>query len=77
MNQERFFIADFYCHEGRLVVELDGKSHNYQKDYDRLRSYIINNLGIEVIRFRNREIENDIGRVLMRLKTILGEGTHP
>ena len=77
MNQERFFIADFYCYEGRLVVELDGNTHDYQKEYDELRSYIINNLGIEVIRFRNRDIENNIGKVLIRLKTILGEGTHP
>lgn len=51
MNQKRFFIADFYCHEGRLVVELDGRNHDYQREYDALRSYIINDLGIEVIRF--------------------------
>jgi len=77
MNQKRFFIADFYCHEGRLIVVLDGKSHDYQKDYDELRSWIISNLGIEVIRFRNRQIQNDIETVLFRLRTILGERTHP
>jgi very-short-patch-repair endonuclease len=77
LNQKRFFIADFYCHEGRLVIEIDGKNHDYQEERDELRSYIINNLGIEVIRFRNREIENDIERVLVGLKTILGERTHP
>ena len=68
MNQKRFFIADFYCHEGRLIVELDGKNHDYQKDYDELRSYIINNLGIEVIRFRNSQIDGDIETVLLKLK---------
>jgi len=77
MNQKRFFISDFFCHEDRLAVELDGMNHNHRKDYDELRSYIINNLGIKVIRFRNREIENDIERVLLKLKTKLTERTHP
>jgi len=73
LNQKRFFIADFYCHESQLVIEIDGKSHDYQKEYDELRSYIINNLGIEVIRFRNGDIENDIKEVLTKLKAVLGE----
>jgi very-short-patch-repair endonuclease len=63
MNQKRFFIADFYCHEKRLVVEIDGKNHDLQKEYDKLRSYIINNLGINVIRFRNGQIVNDLEEV--------------
>jgi len=33
-----FFIADFYCHEVRLVIEIDGEYHNRQKDYDDGRS---------------------------------------
>ncbi len=77
MNQKRFFIADFYCHEGQLVVELDGKNHDYQKDYDELRSHIINNLGIKVVRFRNSQIYDDIETVLQKLKTELNERTHP
>ncbi|MCJ7458208.1 MAG: endonuclease domain-containing protein [candidate division Zixibacteria bacterium] len=77
MNQKRFFIADFYCYEKRLVVEIDGKNHDLQKEYDELRSYIINNMGINVIRFRNGQIVNNLERVLVRLKTVFYEGTHP
>ena len=77
MGKETFFIADFYCHENRLVVEIDGKSHDYQKEYDELRTYIINNLGIEVVRFPNKEIETDINRVLEKLRLALTHGTHP
>jgi very-short-patch-repair endonuclease len=29
-----FFVADFYCHEKKLVIELDGKIHEKQKEYD-------------------------------------------
>jgi very-short-patch-repair endonuclease len=77
IDKETFFIADFYCHEKRLVVEIDGKNHDLQKEYDELRSYIINNLGINVIRFRNGQIVNNLEGVLVRLKTVLYEGTHP
>ncbi len=77
INRNTFFIADFYCHENRLVVEIDGRSHDFQKEYDELRTYIINNLGIDVIRFRNKEIEKDIEKVLIKLKAILCERTHP
>ena len=77
MGKETFFIADFYCHENRLVVEIDGKSHDYQKEYDELRTYIINNLSIEVVRFPNKEIEIDINRVLAKLRLALTHGTHP
>ncbi|HEX9062748.1 MAG TPA: endonuclease domain-containing protein [Clostridia bacterium] len=57
-DKNRFFIADFYCHDKKLVVEIDGKIHEKQKDYDKLRTQIINQLGITVIRFTNEEIEN-------------------
>ena len=77
LNKKTFFIADFYCHENRLVVEIDGKNHDYQKEYDELRTYIINNLDIEVVRFRNEEIEVDIDKVLEKLRDMLIRRTHP
>ena len=77
MNNERFFIADFYSRERHAVLELDGKTHEYQKDYDQLRTEIINTLGVMVVRFRNEEIESDLPRVLRKLGQLLKEGTHP
>lgn len=68
---KKFFIADFYCHEEKLVIEIDGKSHDYQRDYDEMRTYIINELGIRVVRFKNEEIENDIEKVLGELKRLI------
>ena len=41
-GRKRFFVADFYCYACKLVIELDGPIHNYQKDYDELRTYIMN-----------------------------------
>ena len=67
-GRETFFIADFFCFEKKLVVEIDGKIHDYQKDYDALRTEIINRKGIDVIRFKNEEIEKNVDAVLRRLK---------
>lgn len=52
------FIVDFYCHELRLVIEVDGSVHDSekQKEKDRNRSAELANLGLTVIRFRNEEI---------------------
>lgn len=71
MDKDTFFIADFYCNKHHLVVEVDGKSHNYQKEYDALQTHIINNMGIKVVRFRNDEIESDIPNVLKKLEKII------
>ena len=54
-----FYIADFYCAEHKLIVEIDGKVHDYQKDYDRQRTIVLENLGLKVIRFKNEELLNE------------------
>jgi very-short-patch-repair endonuclease len=67
-NKERFFIADFYCAKKKLVVEIDGKIHEKQKDYDELREYIIQSLGYKVIRFTNEDIQHDLDNVVKNLE---------
>ena len=64
-----FFIADFYCHAARLVVEIDGKNHDRQKEYDDGRSTEMERYLIKVMRFTNSEVENDIGNVVKRIET--------
>lgn len=71
LGKETFFIADFFCHERQLVVEIDGKIHDYRKDHDKLRTYIINMMGIAVIRFRNEEIENNLDEVLGKIEQMM------
>ncbi len=63
-----FYIADFYCHENKLVIEVDGKIHEYQKEQDELRTEVIYSLGIKVIRFKNEEIETNIEKVINDIK---------
>ncbi|MEA2097292.1 MAG: endonuclease domain-containing protein [Candidatus Cloacimonadota bacterium] len=70
-DRVRYFIADFYCHESKLVIEIDGGIHELQRDYDILRTYIINQLGIQVIRFSNIDVMNDINKIEIKLKGYL------
>lgn len=70
-NTIHFFIADFYCHEAKLVIEIDGGIHETQKDYDKMREQIIGQLGYRIIRFSNEEVLNNIDNVLLRLKDAL------
>ena len=74
INKDAFFIADFYCHEHHLVIEIDGKCHDNQKEYDEFRTHNINALGITVMRFRNEEIERELSRILECLRKEVGEG---
>ena len=54
------YIADFYCAELMLVIEIDGDSHTEQAEYDEQRTARLNQLGIEVIRYTNREVLNNL-----------------
>ena len=59
-----FFIADFYCHQVRLVIEIDGEIHFQQKEYDDGRSAEMEKYYIKVIRFTNSEVENKTDDVI-------------
>lgn len=62
------FIADFYCAELMLVIEVDGDSHIKQREYDILRSEKLEEYGIKVIRYQNDETMSNIEAVYKDLK---------
>jgi very-short-patch-repair endonuclease len=67
------FIADFYCHNKKLVIEIDGIIHNTEerKEYDLNRSYEFEQLGITVLRFTNNEVLNKTNWVLTQIENYL------
>lgn len=69
-NERYFFIADFYSAELNLVIELDGKVHDNQKEYDLNRDKVLNNLGIRTLRIKNEDL-TDIEMVLDRIKGLV------
>ena len=71
LGTETFFVGDFLCFERQLVIEVDGRVHDYRSDHDQLRTFVISQLGIAVVRFRNEEIETDLVHVLKRLGEVV------
>jgi very-short-patch-repair endonuclease len=67
-GRKRFFVVDFYCHESKLAIELDGGVHEKQKGHDQLREKILKSLGIEVLRFDNDDIRNGLVVVMGKIK---------
>ena len=61
---ETFFIADFYCHQARLVIEIDGGIHDSRVEEDREQTRVLNFLGLTVIRFTNNQVLDDLPSVL-------------
>jgi very-short-patch-repair endonuclease len=64
------FIVDFYCHQVRLVVEIDGPIHEFQQEYDCERAHILRQHGLHLIRFTDVEVMEDLEGVLGKLRTV-------
>ncbi|HEY0012377.1 MAG TPA: endonuclease domain-containing protein, partial [Allosphingosinicella sp.] len=67
------FIADFYCWEARLVVEVDGSQHQEQAGYDSGRDAWLNRRGLKVLRFWNDEVTGQTEAVLTKILSVLEE----
>ncbi|MBT9313851.1 endonuclease domain-containing protein [Leptothoe spongobia] len=67
------FIADFYCHEAGLVVEVDGTIHDRQQEKDAARDAWMESVGLQVLRVTNQQVQEDLEGVLVviaeRLRT--------
>jgi len=72
------FVLDFYCHELRLGLEVDGSIHLNRKDYDELRQEVIESEDIKVIRIRNKDITGDTKKaVLGKIDKMINKSSRP
>jgi len=69
------FIADFYCHQSGLVVELDGAVHQTQKNYDAKRDRALSQRKLRTLRIKNGEIRENLEAVLARILEACGRVT--
>ncbi len=70
------YVLDFYCHETKLAIELDGGGHNFaeQRLYDKERTNIIEASGVRVIRFWNNEVLSQLDVALEQIYVHLMKG---
>ncbi len=71
------YIADFYCHEHRLVVELDGGVHAVKHKKDHRRDAWMESQGYTVVRFRNQEVLEDTESVLAAIAQMIAPREKP
>ena len=70
------FILDFYCHQHKLAVEIDGPTHADPKQiaYDEARTAWLEQRGLRVIRFTNRDVDANLEAVLEEIARACGVG---
>ena len=72
-GRETFYITDFYCHELKLVVEIDGEMHKFQQKNDYDRDRIMNLMGLHVMRIKSEKVINNLNEVLKSLENYINK----
>jgi very-short-patch-repair endonuclease len=65
------FIVDFYCHELKLIIELDGIQHQNRLEYDQEREWFLESQGNTILRFPNYAIHGNLQEVLEIIQSYL------
>lgn len=73
------YIVDFYCPKAKLVIEIDGSQHYTTEglEYDEIRTEILEQYQLEVIRFSNLDIEENFTAVCRQIEAAIGHRTSP
>ena len=58
---------DFFCYELMLAIEIDGETHNYKVEKDRIRQNRLELLGINLLRFMEIDVKRNMDGVLLNL----------
>ena len=61
------FVVDFYIPQARLIVEIDGLIHTEQQDKDRERQALLEQLGLQFLRFSTAQVEQNLPQVLLTI----------
>lgn len=67
------YIVDFYVKKLGLVVEIDGWSHDFKKNYDEVRHKCLESLGLKIFRATDFDVKNNLGRVMKDLEDFIVE----
>ena len=67
------YIVDFFSKDLKLIVEIDGEIHKFQKREDKNREKALKELGFTIIRFKNEQILNEFINVIQTLEAFVDE----
>lgn len=71
------FIVDFFCPKKKIVIEIDGDSHDSKDgiEYDKERTSILEGYGLRIFRFRNEDILNNFQDVCKKISEFFSKKT--
>lgn len=65
------YIADFYCRDARLVIEIDGKTHQAEQlNHDNARDIWMQSCGILVLRIPARDVFSELNAVVRTIRSV-------
>ena len=62
------YIVDFFCFEYKVIIEIDGGSHNQKEIYDKKRDFFLKSLGLKIIHITTEDIDRDFVGVMKWLE---------
>ena len=65
-------IVDFICRKLKLIIEVDGYSHNFKYEDDLKRDKVLSELGYKVIRIFEQEVRHDLDNVVRVIENDVG-----
>jgi len=65
------YTVDFLCIDRKLIVEIDGRQHGWERDYDAARTQEIERFGFTVLRFSNAQVLDDRDAVVAAIRQAL------
>lgn len=73
------YIVDFYCHDIKLIIEVDGEMHSLleNKKHDSKRDNILKLNGYHIIRLSNLEVETNLHSSLNKITLYISEILSP
>ena len=71
------YIADFSSNQPKLVIEIDGDTHDIDNEYDKIRTRQLESFGYRVVRYSNPDVMQNLEGVLMNLTAVIAEMRPP
>jgi very-short-patch-repair endonuclease len=69
------YIVDFFCAKLKLIIEIDGRSHNYKVIHDQKRINRLKSIGLNILQFRDKDVKTNAEGVVLSIKQWIGEHT--
>ncbi|MBI5222658.1 MAG: endonuclease domain-containing protein [Candidatus Magasanikbacteria bacterium] len=68
------YIVDFYCHQSKLIIEVDGGIHEEQVGYDNKRDDWLKKQGYKILRLKNEDVIYNLDLVLNQINNFINQG---